>query len=36
MNRWRGAGLALAAVPFMALVTAACEDSVSGPGSGSP
>jgi len=36
MNRWRSAGLALAAVPFMALVTAGCQDSVSGPGSGEP
>jgi hypothetical protein len=36
MNRWRSGGVALAAVPFMALVTAACQDSLSGPGSGEP
>ncbi len=36
MGRWRSPGLALAAVPLLALVTAACQDSVSGPGSGEP
>ena len=36
MNRWRSAGLALAAVPLLALATGACQDSMSGPGSGEP
>ena len=34
MKGWRGAGLILAAVPLLALVIGACQDPVTGLGSG--